>query len=752
MRKRALAALLLLCVVVLCAVGNVGAQTPPAPASLPQPAALNVPKSDASIVLDGALGDAAWQGAAVIDRFYETSPGDNTEPKVKTTAYVTYDARYLYIGVKADDPDPSRIRAPFVDRDGVIGTDDNIAIFLDTRNDKRSAIELRVNPRGIQADGIFNDANSNEDFSPDFYYDTAAQITSEGWSAEFRIPFSSLRYSSADPQTWNILVWRNYPRDYRYAFHSAPMPRGSNCVICFTHPLTGFTGLPDAAHFVAAPYVTAQQVSTPEAGLGSNLAGGESEFDAGADVKWNPSQNHTVDVTLNPDFSQIEADVPQILVNQRFAVFFPEKRPFFLEGFDLYDTPQRVAYTRTINSPLGGVRATGKMGATAYTILTTLDEGGGLTIIPGPTRSSFAPLDAKSISTIARVRHDLGASYVGAVLTDREIDGGGHNRVIGPDFQWRLPNDTITTQFLYSDTENPNRPFESPAWNGEQASSHAFNAGYGHRDRKWDWGLEYYDVGNEFRADLGFVPQAGYRQGIGYVGRSFYPENSRLRFIRPSVLVDYQQDRDGNAIFETLSLGVGGSAIKNTQFGVVARIGEKVRVGDELLEQSYLQINYQFDPGGWVPRLSFGVRAGEQIDFDNAREGEGLSLSVGATVRPHDRLDMQLNLGRDTVDVQGGRLFTAMFERVRAQYSFSAKSIVRVIGQYVTTDYEPALYLFDVPEKDGAFLGSVLYSYKLNWQTVLFAGYGDDRVLLEDDRLPRSGRSFFFKVSYAFIR
>ena len=236
-------------------------------------------------------------------------PATTSPRRCSTVAYITYDERYFYIGIRADDPEPQKIRAPFVDRDGVIGTDDNIAIFLDTRNDKRSAIELRVNPRGIQADGIFNDANFNEDFAPDFYYDTAAQITTTGWTAEFRIPFSSLRYGSADPQTWSILVWRNWPRDFRYAFHSAPMPRGSNCFICLTHPLTGLTGLPEASHFVAAPYVTAQQVSSPEGGLGSGLENGDFETDAGLDVKWNPSANHAVDLTLNPDFSQIEADV-----------------------------------------------------------------------------------------------------------------------------------------------------------------------------------------------------------------------------------------------------------------------------------------------------------------------------------------------------------------------------------------------------------------------------------------------------------
>src|SRR5512142_1410026 len=187
----------------------------------PPPAPLQITRAAGAITIDGNLSDPGWRGAAAIDRFYETSPGNNTEPKVKTTAYVTYDDRYFYIGVRCDDPHPEKIRAPYVERDNVIGTDDNIAVFLDTRNTKRSALELRVNPRGIQADAVFNDANGSEDFSPDFFYDTAATIDAGGWSAEYRIPFSSLRYPDTPVQTWNILVWRNYPREFRYAYWSA---------------------------------------------------------------------------------------------------------------------------------------------------------------------------------------------------------------------------------------------------------------------------------------------------------------------------------------------------------------------------------------------------------------------------------------------------------------------------------------------------------------------------------------------------
>lgn len=747
MHHRSLAALAALCLTTAAF-----AQAPPAPQTvpIPQPGPVAISRTSVPVTLDGELSDAAWQQAAVIDQFYETSPGDNTPAKVRTVAYLTYDNRYFYIGIRADDPNPKLIRAPFVERDGVIGTDDNIAIFLDTRNDKRSAIELRVNPRGIQADGIFNDANFNEDFAPDFHYDTAATIDDKGWSAEFRIPFTSLRYDKSDPQTWNILVWRNYPREFRYAFHSAPIARGANCHLCFMHPIVGLTGLPAAGHLVAAPYVTAQYNAAPRDGiLGSQLESGDVEPDAGLDVKWTPNANAAVDLTVNPDFSQVEADVAVIQINQRFAVFVPEKRPFFLEGFDLFDTPMQVLYTRTITDPRWGARATGKVGSTAYTFLAGQDRGGGLTILPGPFGNDFAPQDFKSWTTIGRVRHDLGGSFVGAVLTDREIindgkGGGGHNRVIGPDFQWR-PNasDSVTAQFLYSDTENPNRPDLSGAWNGESFTSHAVYLGWNHQKRTHDWFLEGRDLGDNFRTDLGFIPQVGYRELAAGYGRRYYPAG-KVRFVRPSIVAFRQTDSDGEKIFEGVSIGVNGFGVKNTQFFLGFRPGDTILVGNELVKQSYVSWFLQFDPLRRVPRVTFEGRAGEQIDFRTGEVGDGVTLSLGTTLRPHDRLDLRFDVRRSTLDVDGARLFTAMVERMRAQYSFSANSLLRVITQYVHNESGSF--------NSGSFLGSVLYSYKINWQTVLFVGYGDDRVIEPDDTLVRRGRSLFFKVSYAYQR
>ncbi len=733
------------------------AQQPPDAPPLPSPPPpQSLPRTSNSIAVDGDLGDPGWSGALQISTFYETIPGDNTVPKVATTAWVTYDANYFYIGLKCDDPDPAKIRAPFVDRDQVFGTDDNVAVFLDTRNDKRSAIELRVNPRGIQGDAVFNDANGSEDFSPDFFYDTAARITSEGWTAEMRVPFSSLRYPETDPQTWGILVWRNYPRDFRYFIHSAPIPRGSNCLVCHTHALTNITGLPASGHLVVAPYVTAAQNAHPEGEPGTSFENDPLRSDVGMDVKWNPNADTTIDGTINPDFSQVEADVAQIAVNERFALFFPEKRPFFLEGVDLFDTPMQAVYTRTITSPRWGARGTGKMGSTAYTMLVSEDRGGGLLILPGPLGNDFAAQDFRALVGIGRLRRDFGRSFGGLLLTHRELEDGGHNSVIGPDFQWR-PNqsDSVTGQVLYSNTENPDAPDENPAFDGQSLSSHAASLAWGHNTQKLDWFLRARDIGEDFRADLGFIPQVGYREGVGELGLRFYPKGL-FSFVRTYMAAVYTYDQDNQKIGQSLIPGIFVQGRKNLAANFEIHPADETFVGDRLLTERNARFFVQFDPSRRFPRIGINARFGDAIDFANGRVGDGTTVGLAATIRPHDRLSLELNANRQWLDVDAtnasGRLFTAQVERLKATYAFTANSLLRIIGQYVETERDPSLYDFEVPSKSGSFLGSLLYSYKINWQTVLFVGYGDNQILNENSDLLGTDRSLFLKISYALQR
>ena len=381
-----------------------------------------------------------------------------------------------------------------MDRDNIAGDQDNVAVMIDTRNDARTALQLRVNPRGIQADAVSNDATGSEDFSPDFFYDTAARITATGWTAEYRIPFSTLRYAGAEPHTFGIMVIRNYPREFRHLIDSSAQPRGSNCFICHERKLVGLVGLPSGNHLVAAPYATAKE--TGERPPVGRFANGPAVLDLGLDAKWTPNADTSIDATANPDFSQIESDVGQLTVNTRFSLFYPEKRPFFLEGQDLFETPIRAVYTRTITSPGWGVRATGRRGASTYTALVADDRGGGSVLLPGPTVSRLAPQDFTSLVAIGRLRQEFGPSFVGVLATDRELRGGGYNRVVGPDLLWRpRQSDTVTAQLLVSDTRDPRRPDLCAAVDGRPRHVAGARRTWNHVTATWDWTPQHADTG-----------------------------------------------------------------------------------------------------------------------------------------------------------------------------------------------------------------------------------------------------------------
>jgi hypothetical protein len=747
--KRLAAGLLVPAAVFLAGLAGAFGQDSPPPLPISRAAGL--------ITVDGKLSDPGWSGAAVIDRFWETQPGDNAEPPVKTTAWVTYDDRFFYIGIDCRDPHPEKIRAPYVDRDNVLGTDDNVAIFLDTRDDHRSAIEFRVNPRGIQGDANYNDANGNEDFSPDFFYDTAAEITETGWTAEVRIPFSSLRYPAKDPQQWGILVWRNYPREFRYAFHSSPIARNSNCWLCHERELTGITGLPGGGHLVVAPYATLKEEGRPRDGAGSDFLNRPARGDGGLDVKWNPNANTALDATINPDFSQVESDVGQIAVNNRFALFFPEKRPFFLESVDLFDTPIQAVYTRTITSPRWGARATGKTGATSYTVLVSEDRGGGSVIIPGSTSSTFAPQDFHSIVAIGRVRQDAGNSFGGILATDREVEGVGYNRVLGPDLQWRPgETDLVAGQFLGSSTQTPGRPDLAQEWTGRKFSSRAMFLMWLHTGPRWTFRTTYQDIGDGFRADDGFVPQVGFRQERQFAGYTFYPKGFFNR-LQPYVVANYLADPQGNVVQRLTLAGLNFNGKLNLNGYVEYSHRQKDRISTSDLESTYADYFIQIDPSRRISRLTFQGFFGEHPDVANVRVGRGGEIEADATIKPTDHLELDFNSDRQWLDVHSdgasGRLFTAQIERLKATYNFNARMFLRVIGQYLDVRTDPSLYTFEgVPKRSGGFDGSALFSYKVNWQTVFFLGYGDSRVLNPSGDLLRTDRQFFLKISYAFQR
>ncbi len=708
------------------------------------------------ITVDGSLDDPGWKGAAEIRDFYEISPGDNTPPKVRTTAWIAYDDRFFYVAIKCDDPRPRDIQAQHVERDHVSNDQDFAGIMLDTRNDGRTGIEFFVNPYGIQDDFVLDESivnGSSEDVSPDFHWDSAARITPDGWQLEMRIPFSSLRYGDADPQTWGIVVFRNWTRDFRYQIASNRAPRESSCFVCHAMKIEGLAGLPHAGHFVVAPYGTLTEAGVPREGPGSTFRNEPVRGNGGLDVKWCPDENFALDGTLNPDFSQVESDVAQISANNRFALFYPEKRPFFMERSQLFNSPIQAIYTRTITSPRWGARASGDAGGNAWTVLVAQDRGGGTVTVPGPAQSSSAPQDLSSFVGIGRVQHAFaGRSFASFLVTDREVEGGGHNRVFGPDFYW-APNDQdrVTGQILVSMTATPSRPDVSADWDGRSFSSRAFTLQWSHADTHWNWTSIYRDLGDGFRADVGYVPQVGIREGSANINYVFYTGGLFSRVI-PLLFGDYVADTAGRTVTSVVAPGISfqGKAGLNGEIDYYPHDLE--RAGPNLLPARHWAFNLYLTPGGLVPSVSLQGHLGDAIDYIGNRAGRGGDATLSVGLRPTRHLQFQFDGAIQWLNFSGERLFTAQVERLKTTYVFDRRAFLRLIGQYVRADFEPSRYPVPVPESTGGFQASALLGYQLNWQSVVYLGYGDNRVLSESAQLLRSGRDLFLKVSYAFQR
>jgi hypothetical protein len=675
------------------------------------PTQLSIARVTEKITVDGEVLDSEWSGARRIDGFVEYFRGDNTAPPASTIGMLAYDAEAVYVAFLATDPRPDDIRAPLVDRDKVLGDQDYVAILIDTSNDRRAGVAFRVNPRGVQTDSVVNDQTGEEDFSPDFFYEAVARRTENGWAAEMRIPLSSLRYPPSDPQTWGVIMMRNYPRDFRYIMSNTPIPKNTGCFLCHAANVTGFEGLPAGSHFTLTPYSAAQ-------------SGSRFDSDMGLDLKWNPSAALTLDATLNPDFSQIEADVPQLAVNSRFALSYPEKRAFFLESIDLLATPLRAIYSRTIHSPAWGMRATGQLGGNAYTFLVAEDRGGGVTINPGPYGSQVLPNDERSRVLIGRVRRSFGDSFAGILGSAREYESGGGNRLLGPDFLWkRSSTQVLAGQFLVSDTSG--------------ATGTGSRVYFTQDEKTWDFYTGVRSFSPEFRADNGFIPMVGAQDVYSEVGGRIYPKRG-LTYLRPYAGVSYAREYDGHELmWRQFHPGVYFQGKWGSEGWVTYRFADRERVQGKIRDYSFVDFSLRAAPYRWLPAVQLKGQFGEKLDYAQGRKGDGANLSLSASLRPTDHLELQATTSREWLDLPTGNLFNAQVDWLKATYIFSARQLVRVTGQRNAIDYAGS------GRKVTTSLAA-LYGYKLNFQTVFFLGYGDDSVADQ--------RNVFAKVAYAFQR
>ncbi|TFH48047.1 MAG: hypothetical protein E4G92_04220 [Bacteroidia bacterium] len=342
--------------------------------------ALPVVKINDQINLSGKMDDPLWLQAMPVELTYEVMPAENTPAKQKTVAYVLYNHDYLYFGFRCYDSQPSAIRANLSDRDKMFG-DDFVVVSIDTYNNYQKGLEFAVNPFGIQGD-LMMMGSGNEDSSYDMVWHSAASVDDEGWTAEMAIPFSVFSFNSAAIQDWTITLCRSLPRDSRYLLSWTMYDRNDPSWLGQGGLLKGLEGIKSGKSLSFLPYIMMEQkgersdVSDPE----SPMELSKLKARVGGGITYSPGPNTTINAVINPDFSQIESDAGQISVNSTFALYYPEKRPFFMSGMDLLQTP--MYYTRTINNPLFAAKINGKAGRFSYLALAADDRNTSV-IVPG---------------------------------------------------------------------------------------------------------------------------------------------------------------------------------------------------------------------------------------------------------------------------------------------------------------------------------------------------------------------------------
>ena len=713
--------------------------------------------------IDGRLDDAVWREALHITEFVQQNPVEGAPATEATDVWIAYDSQNFYIAVHAHYEDRSLMRANRIDRDQAID-DDNIAVYFDTFLDQQRAYRFSVNGYGVQGDAIVNSRGWSSggrrrrsgsfswsgsriptgDSSWDALFSSGGRIVDDGFTAEMAIPFKSLRYPQRAreiPHRWGFQIVREVRgKDENQVW--APITRNVSGFLTQVGVLEGMTNLSMSRNIEVLPTFTAiQHGSLDSAGA---FAARDVAPEGGLNVKYGITSNLTADLTYNPDFSQIESDLPQIEVNQRFALRYPELRPFFLEGAEIFQMfgPVTFVHSRTIVDPEFGAKLTGKLGRTTLGLIVANDEA------PGRVDPGDAAYGQKANNLVARARYDLYAeSHVGAFFTHRSFMDT-HSSLGAVDGDFRLGN---TQGIGFKAVQTDHRDLD-----GVHRQGQMFDLNYRLNSRHWSGWVSAYTLSPDFRHDVGFVRRTDMQQVFSRIGYTFWPE-SWVQNWGPSF--NYSRNHSFDSILQDEDFRVGFNAT------FARNISVNVDLRDEM--ERYLGTDFHkraVSIGGQVNtsrRLSVGgyYRRGDEVKYqENPYLGKGGSGSFYASVRPVSRFQSELNLSvSDFIDLRSGgaeSIFDVKILRTLSTYQFTDRLLLRNITEYNTFDRKFAL--------------NWLFTYRVDAGTAFYLGYDDhyqqaDRLYgdlngdgFEEQLFPRlmtmqrTNRAIFTKIQYLF--
>ncbi|MBN1271873.1 MAG: carbohydrate binding family 9 domain-containing protein [Candidatus Aminicenantes bacterium] len=707
-----------------------------------------------NIKVDGVLDEPAWSEAEVVKLAYEWTPGDNIIPSVETDFLITFSREKLYFAFRCYDPDPSKIRAHLMDRDNMdrFTQDDHVSIMIDTFNDERRCFQFRINSLGIQADAILSELEGYEDFSWDVIWESAGKITEWGYAVEVAIPFHQLRFPDASRiQTWGISAERSYPRNVRYRICSHRRERDISCILCQFNKVTGFTGMKTGYNIELDPTLTAARTDTRDVLTGGDMEAGKIEVDPGLTARWGITPNLILNAAVNPDFSHVEADVAQLDVNTQFALRYPEKRPFFLEGADFFLTPFEAVFTRTVADPAGGFKLTGKAGKNAFGFIGAYDRINNL-VFPANQGSDSTSLEDDVSSGVFRYRRDIGRNSTLGVLYTGRIGEDYYNHVAGADGFFRLSRTkTLRFQYLHSETDYPGAVALDFGQEIKSVGGNAVMAELYHLGRNWQYNFSYTDVSPGFRADYGYLPRVDYRSLFVQGHRLVWGEQgdwfNQLTFgINGTLTYDY----DGRLTNRNFMLGVGYAGTLQSSAQVLYAHNREL-YQDKAFELDRLALYAEMRPMGG---LSFGFSGtlGDDVDYVNARQAYLIQVAPYTEIGLGRHINLSIQHAFQRLTLKGEEIFLANLSQIKLVCNFSVRMFVRAIIQYLNLSRSPELYLSPVPPKTQTVFTQFLFSYKINPQTVFFLGYSDNYLGMTGLDVTQSDRTFFVKIGYAWTR
>ncbi len=714
-----------------------------------EPQSFRAVRIDDDMKLTGKLDDPRWALANQVEISYEMQPGENIPAPQRTTVKILYNNDFLYFGFDCKDTRPSEIRGNITDRDKLF-EDDFVIVIFDTYDDNQKAYEFFVNPHGIQGD-ILN-TGGNEDASFDAVWYSAAAINDSGWTAEMAIPFKSIRFPARQEQVWTLLLGRNFPRDSRYIFSWTQISRNNPCLICQGSPLVGIEGIESTSSVEFLPFAIGTQrgsvLDTDDPA--SEFVNGKVLGRVGGGVRYAPSPDFSVDAVINPDFSQVESDAGQISVNTTFALSFPEKRPFFQLGTDLFQVRSDIFYSRSINNPVAAAKVVGKSGSISYSYLAASDRNTPF-IVPGEEESDLVKTSLESFTNIGRARYDFGdETFVGALVTARNASSG-YNYVGGIDWNYKFwDNYYLRGELFYANTKelndasllNDSRVFgntgHTAAFDGETFGGGSYRLDFIRRARDYSYSLQYRDEAPTFQAHVGRVNSNDTRTINMEHNYTIYPNNAFMN--QGSVFVNTGLHFNHAGARKERWLITGGRAeLKwqtNVSFVYLAQNEELFHgfrfdnINRSIWEVesrplSSLSFSLEMELGRFIRRS------------DTPSLGQGHNISVEATLKPTSQFQFNLSYERARLsDLNTGELFyDGYLARAVGMYQFTPEIFLRLISQY--DSFEKSIDVYP------------LLSYKLNPFTIFYAGSTSSLMDYGDTPgIKQTARQYFVKLQY----